>query len=130
MKKMEVLFQNWKKSLYNKYVKKNETPNFNLKQYVKLRAFWDDFVQYKTSEEGEERANRNKENASKKTYHHHMGSDGYKSVVPKWDRMEQEMLARGVTPETIAKNWSERSKHWFYGHGGSVDPDTRALVWG
>jgi hypothetical protein len=73
MKKMAVLFQNWKKSLYNKYVKKNETPNFNLKQYVKLRAFWDDFVQYKTSEEGEERAIRNKENASKKTYHHHIG---------------------------------------------------------
>jgi len=44
--------------------------------------------------------------------------------------MEQEMLARGVTPETIAKNWSKRSKHWFYGHGGSVDRDTGALVWG
>jgi len=104
MKKMVVLFQNWKKSLYNKFVKKNKTQNFNLKQYVKLRAFWDDFMQYKTSEEGEERAIRNHENASKKTYHHHMGSGGYKSVVLKWDRMEQEMLARGVTSETIAKN--------------------------
>jgi len=39
MKKMAVLFQNWKKSLYNKFVKKNKTPNFILKQYVKLRAF-------------------------------------------------------------------------------------------
>jgi len=67
MKKMTVLFQYWKKTLYNKFVKKNETPNFNLKQYVKLRAFWDDFVQYKTSEEGEERAIRNQENAIKKT---------------------------------------------------------------
>ena len=45
MKKMAVLFQNWKMSLYNKFVKKNKTPNFNLKQYVKLRAFWDDFMQ-------------------------------------------------------------------------------------
>jgi len=130
MKKIAVLFQNWKKFLYNKFVKKNKTPNFNLKQYVKLRALWNDFVQYKTSEKREERAIRNKDNASKKIYHHHMGSGGYKSVVPKWDRMEQEMLARGVTPETIAKNWCERSKHWFYGHGGSVDPDTRVLVWG
>ena len=68
-------------------------------------------MQYKTSEEDEEGAIKNKENASKKTYHHHLGSGGYKSVVPKWDRMEQEMLARGVTPETIAKNWSKRSKH-------------------
>ena len=40
------------------------------------------------------------------------------------------MLATGVTPETIAKNWSERSKHWFYSHGRSMDPDTVALVWG
>ena len=39
MKKMAVLFHNWKKTLYNKFVKKNETLNFNLKQYVKLRAF-------------------------------------------------------------------------------------------
>jgi len=44
IKKMAVLFQNWKKTLYNKFVKKNEILNFNLKQYVKLRAFWDDFV--------------------------------------------------------------------------------------
>jgi len=84
--------------LYNKFVKKNESPNFNLKQYVKLRAFWDDFVQYKISEVGEERAIRNKENTNKKTYHHHMGSGGYKSAVPKWDRMEQEMLVRGSHP--------------------------------
>jgi hypothetical protein len=40
------------------------------------------------------------------------------------------MLARGVTPDTIAKNWSERLKHWFYSHGGSIDPDTGVLVWG
>jgi len=40
------------------------------------------------------------------------------------------MLARGVTPKTISKNWSELSKHWFYSHRGSVDPDTKALDWG
>jgi len=28
----------------------------------------------------------------------HMGSGGYKSVFPKWDRMEQEMFARGSHP--------------------------------
>ena len=39
MKKMALLFQNWKKTLYNKFIMKNTTPNFNLKQYVKLRAF-------------------------------------------------------------------------------------------
>jgi len=49
MKKMATLFQAWKKNMYPKFVKKNETPNFSTKAYVKLRSFWDEFVQYKTS---------------------------------------------------------------------------------
>jgi len=35
-----------KKNLYNKFIKKNKTPDFNTKAYVKLRPFWNDFVQY------------------------------------------------------------------------------------
>jgi len=64
MKNMATLFQAWKKNLYNKFIKKNETPNFNTKVYVKLRPFWNDFMQYKTSEEGEALVRRNKENAA------------------------------------------------------------------
>jgi len=51
MKKMATLFQAWKNNLYTKFVKKNETPNFSTKAYVKLTPFWDEFVQYKMSEE-------------------------------------------------------------------------------
>jgi len=39
MKKMATLFQAWKKNLYTKFVKKNETPNFSTKAYAKLRPF-------------------------------------------------------------------------------------------
>jgi hypothetical protein len=49
MKKMATFFQAWKKNLYNKFIKKNETLDFNTKTYVKMRPFWNDFVQYKTS---------------------------------------------------------------------------------
>ena len=53
--------------LYTKYVKKNLTPNFNTRgPLAKLRPYWNDFVQYKTSEEGEERVRRNQENARQK----------------------------------------------------------------
>ena len=75
-------------------MKKNETPNFSTKAYVNLRPFWDEFVQYKTSEESEAIIRRNKENAAKKKYHH-LGSDGYMSAIPKWEIMEREMMARG-----------------------------------
>jgi len=111
-------------------VKKNETPNFSTKAYVKLRPFWDEFVQYKTSEESEAIIRTNKENAAKKKYHHHLGSGGYMSAIPKWERMEREMMARGVVPQTIQKNWAERWKKWLYGHGGTVDPITGLLDWG
>jgi len=76
-------------------VKKNETPNFSTKAYVKLRPFWDESVQYKMSEEIEAIIRRNKENAAKKKYHHHLGSGGYMSAIPKWEKIEQEMMARG-----------------------------------
>ena len=130
MKKMATLFQDWKKKLYHNFVLKNETPDFNSKAYVKIRADWDEFVQYKRSQESEARVRVNKLNAAQKKYHHHLGSGGYKTALPKWERQEQEMLARGVVPETIRRNWSERSRNWFYAHGGTINPNDGELDWG
>lgn len=68
MKKMATQFQTWKKHLYNTYIKKNETPNWvtATDPISKQRAYWNDFVQYKTSAEGEARVRRNQENAQKR----------------------------------------------------------------
>ena len=74
-------------SLYTKYAKKNLTPNFNTRgSLAKLRPYWNDFVQYKTSKEGEERVRRNQENTRQKVYHHSMGSGGYTTAIPKWEK--------------------------------------------
>jgi len=127
---MATLFQAWKKNLYTMFVKKNKPPNFSTKAYVKLRPFWDEFVQYKTSKESEATIRRNKENTIKNKYPHYLGSGGYMSAIPKWERIEREMIARGVVPQTIWENWGERSKQWLYGHGGTIDPLTRLLDWG
>ena len=51
-----------------------------------------------------------------------MGTGGYKCAVSKWEQSEAALIAKGVTPATA--HWLERSKHWFYGHGGSLDPLT------
>ena len=116
MKKMATQFQTWKKSLYTKYVKKNVTPNFNTSgPLAKLRLYWNDFVQYKTSEEGEERVRRNQQNARQMRYHHKIGSGGYRSAIPRWERIEADLLAKGIPPFSI--DWPERSKNWFFTHG-------------
>ena len=85
-----------------KYVKKNLMPNFNTRgPLAKLRPYWNDFVQYKTSKEGGEQVRRNQENALHKVYHHGMGSGGYATAIPKWEKMEADILAKGITPESL-----------------------------
>jgi hypothetical protein len=40
--------------------------------------------------------------------------------VPKREAMEADMRTKGITLGT--EGWPERAKHWWYGHGGSLDP--------
>ena len=57
-----------------------------------------------------------------------MGSGGYRSAIPKWQRMEANLLAKGIHPFSL--DWLECSKNWFFTHGGSLDPQTVELVIG
>jgi hypothetical protein len=95
MQKMAKQFQAWKKKLHKTFVAHNRTPDFTNKAYVKLRPFWDEFVQFKNSDEGQARMIRNQENARHKQYHHHLGSGGYRTAIPKWQKLEQEIVDKG-----------------------------------
>ena len=46
--------------------------------------------------------------------------------MPKWEQIETALIAKGITPETA--DWPERSKQWFYAHGGSLDPQTGKII--
>jgi hypothetical protein len=112
---MATQFQTWKKKLYNNFIKKNLTPDFSQNSpYKKLRDQWPEFVGYETSEEGEERVRRNQENVQKKVYHYKTGSGGYRTAIPKWKRMEEDMVTKGIHP--ILLDCFERSKNWFFAH--------------
>ena len=119
--KMAELFRNYKKNLYAKYVAKKITPEFT-GALEKLREQWPDFVKYKESSVAKERSGKNKENSKKKKYHHKLGTDGYKSAVPKWEAMEADLRARGITPGT--DTWPERSTLVVRARG-SVEPRNR-----
>jgi hypothetical protein len=81
------------------YVKKGLIPNFE-QHLKKQHPYWDAFVQYKLSEDSEERTRRNKENASKKQHFHHFGQGGHSAVIPKWRKMEEDLIARGIELST------------------------------
>ena len=57
-----------------------------------------------------------------------MGSGGYATAIPKWEKMEADILAKGITPESL--NWPKHVKNWFFAHGGRLDLETGKLVHG
>ena len=57
-----------------------------------------------------------------------MGSGGYATAIPKWEKMEANILAKGITPESL--NWPKRVVNWFFAHGGRLDLETGKLVHG
>jgi hypothetical protein len=69
--------------------------------FEKIKDHLDAFVEYKTSEEAKKRSEINKKNAAKKKYHHTMGQGGYKSGKPKWKKMEENLIAKGIILEIM-----------------------------
>ena len=128
LKKMAELFNKYKKRLYTDYVLKGKTPDFD-RGYEKIRDYWDEFVAYKKSEAALAKSEINKANAAKKKYHHNMGPGGYARSMPKWDKMEKDLLDQGIVPEPIREGWIERSRNWFYGHGGTLNASTGDCIY-
>nr|XP_051205445.1 uncharacterized protein LOC127319513 [Lolium perenne] len=56
-----------------------------------------------------------------------MGPGGYRLWEPRWEKMENELRARGIRPGT--DGWDPRAKSWWYGHGGSLNPETGECVY-
>ena len=111
------------KSTYND---KGKTLEFT-DQFEKIRDHWPACVTYKTSERSKKMSVTNKNNAAKKLYHHRTGSGCYLKARPLWDKAENDLIAKGVEPETL--NWPDRSRTWFFGVGGTLDPETGKCVW-
>jgi hypothetical protein len=125
LKKMAELFRGYKKRLWNDYEKKKKVPIFTGPLELQKDA-WPEFVKYKKSQEAIERSAKNKLNAEKKVYHHTMGPGGYTTAVPKWDKAEEELRAKGITPAT--DDVPKRGRNWLLGHGAKLNEETGELT--
>ena len=65
-------------------------------------------------------------NASKKKYIHHLGAGGYKKAVKKWQKMEQDLMDRGIRP--VTRDWPDRSKWWLFANGVTLNQLDGTLV--
>ena len=124
LKKMAEQFKSWKKRLNLDFIQKGKTPDFT-GTYEKIKPFWEEFVEYKKSEHAVERSAKNKKNAAKKVYHHTMGQAGYRGSMPKWDKLEDDLIAKDIIPETLY--WDKRTRSWFFGHGGTLDSEGKCI---
>ena len=93
LKKMAELFRQWKKTLRLKYHKNKTAPKFE-GYLAKQKPYWDAFVEYKDSQDAKDKSTKAKKNATKKKYHHHLGTGGYAAAMPKWDKKEAELIDR------------------------------------
>ena len=125
LKKMAELFRRWKKEL-NKFVENNETPEFK-GRYENIRDHWPAFVAHKTSEKSKKMSATNKQNAAKKKLHHRTGSGGYLVARPKWSKTENNLVHKGIKPET--RRWPDSCRTWFFRVGGKLDPVTGKCIW-
>ena len=44
-----------------------------------------------------------------------------------WGKAKQDLIAKGVEPETL--HWPDRCRTWFFGAGGTLDPETGECCW-
>jgi hypothetical protein len=118
--KMTTQFQNFKKKLTKDFIKNNRTPNWD--EYPKIKDHWKSFVEYKKSETFAQKSAQVKSSASKKgEYNHRLGRGSYAIAIPKWRKMEQDLITKGILSSVF--HWPERSKNWYYAHGGRLNPD-------
>jgi hypothetical protein len=76
-------------------------------------------VEYKKSEDFTKASARGKQSHGKKDHDHHLGRGGYAFAIPKWRKMEEDLLAQGNIPAVV--DWPERVKNWYSAHGGTIN---------
>ena len=72
--KMALVFATFKKKLYINYIKKDKEPNWD--DLPQVKPYWEEFKQYKLSEEAQKKSEQAKVNAANKKYSHHLGAAG------------------------------------------------------
>ena len=106
LKKMALAFATFTKKLFTNYIKKEEEPNWD--DLPQIKPYWEEFKQYKLSEDAQEKSEAAKKNTAQKKYSHHLGASWYKKAIKKWQKIEQDLMDGGIWPATW--DWPDRSK--------------------
>ena len=112
---MGTCFKTFKGILYKKFILEDKEPNWDGGQYAKQKDFWQEFKQYRQSEQYLKLSRKNKENSLKATSPHKLGSHCYASKMDAFERELKEVERLGVEPKTA--NWDPRSIYFSMARG-------------
>jgi hypothetical protein len=91
-----------------------------------IKDHWKSFVENKKSKIFAQKSAQGKNSSSKKgEYNHRLGRGGYVIAISKWRKMEQDLIAKGTI--SVVFHWPDRSKNWYYAHGGRLNQDDVTL---
>ena len=97
---MGTCFKTFKGTLYKKFILEDKEPNWDGGEYTKQKDFWQEFKQYRQSEEYLKLSRKNKENSLKAMNPHKLGSHGYANKMDAFKRELEEVECLGVEPKT------------------------------
>ena len=91
----------FKHELYKKHVLNGTEPYWQKGEHPTQQSYWDAFVSWKKSKEALAIIKVNTLNSHRIDNPHHTGSWGYAKKVPEWEKKLQELVQKGVTPQTV-----------------------------
>ena len=85
LRKIALAIATFKKKFAN-YVKKDKKLNWD--DLSQVKPYWEEFKQYKLSDEAQVKSEQAKKNEENKKYNHHLGASGYKKAIRKGQKTE------------------------------------------
>ena len=112
MKQLAISFRGYRHDMNKKWLQKGRDPT---KRYPITAEQWARFSVIKNSDDSKAKSQAASRLAKKNKYHHHLGTGGYKTKIPKWraedeaKRREGKLALTDIVPERSA-NWLRARK--------------------
>ena len=108
MKQLAISFWSYRHDMNKKWLQKGRDPT---KRYPITEAQWARFRLMRESDEAKAKSKAASELAKRNKYHHHLGTGGYKTKIPKW--REEDDAKRREGHLALTDIVLERSANWL-----------------
>jgi len=116
MKQLPISFRGYRHDMNKKWLQKGRDPT---KRYPITEAQWACFCELRESEEFKAKSKAASALAKKNLYHHHLGTGGYKTQIPKWRAEDDAKRKSGQMVLTDIVD--ERAANWLRGRKAQTD---------